>query len=68
MSERTSDRRVGFFLIAAVVSLALTPVAPGEFVVICVGVSVTYVVLAALSALDRWSKRRSFERSSENRS
>jgi membrane protein implicated in regulation of membrane protease activity len=62
------DRRVAFFLAAAAVALALAPVAPGEFVDLCIGVSVTYVVLAILSALDRYSRRRWFERRSLERS
>ena len=61
MTEPTADRRVAFFLIAAVVCLLLTPLAPSEFVSLCLIVAATYVLLAALTALDRWSRNRSAE-------
>ena len=53
------DRKVPFFLIGAIVSLVLYYPTPEEFrwVPLCLGIS--YVVLAALTALDIWSRGRS---------
>ena len=56
------DRRVGFFLIAAVASGLMTFVAPDDYRYIAIGVSVTYVVLAVLAWLDLVSRRTSGRR------
>ena len=52
------DRRITFFLVAAVVCLALIPLAPGEFNVVCEVTAGAYVLLALATALDQWSRRR----------
>jgi len=52
------DRRALFFFGAAVVCLVLTPLTPDDlrwFALVLAGV---YLVLAAASALDNWSRRR----------
>ena len=54
----TRDYRVVFFLVAAVVCAVLAPVAPGEFADVCLITAGVYVLLAAASALDRWSRAR----------
>jgi hypothetical protein len=51
------NRRVGFFLSAAVVALLLLPVSPPEFRIVCELVAGVYVVLALAMALDRRSRR-----------
>jgi hypothetical protein len=50
------DRRAGFFLIAAVMCFVLTPVADTPHRPIAIITGSVYVVLAALSALDRASR------------
>jgi hypothetical protein len=52
------DKRVPFFLIAAVAALALYYPTPEKFRNVPLGLAVTYIVLAALTALDQWSRRR----------
>jgi hypothetical protein len=52
-----SDRRVAFFLAAAVVCALMTPLAPGELRWVPVATAATYVVLALLVALESWSGR-----------
>lgn len=56
--EPGRDRRVQFFLIAAAISLALYYPTPAGFRWVPFGLAATYVGLAALTALDHWSKRR----------
>jgi hypothetical protein len=52
------DRRITFFLAAAVVSALMTPLAPGELRWVPVATAVTYVVLAILVALESLSGRK----------
>ena len=52
-----SDRRITFFLVAAVVCALLTPLAPGAVRWVPVATAVTYVVLAILVALESLSGR-----------
>ena len=52
------DRRITFFLIAAIVSLLLLPLSPPEFRIVCEITAAVYVVLALAVALDQWSRRR----------
>lgn len=52
------DRRALFFLGAAVVCLALTPLTPSEFRWFALTLAGVYLVLAAGSALDNRSRRR----------
>jgi hypothetical protein len=59
--RESSDRRVIFFLVAAIVCARLALVAPGEFVGVCLVTAGVYVLLAAASALDRWSRSHSGE-------
>jgi hypothetical protein len=51
-----SDKRAQFFAIAALVCLGLVPLADHQFRSICLGLAVTYVVLAAASWLDHRSR------------
>jgi len=53
------DRRVQFFMVAAVVVLALYYPTPEEFRWVPLWLGITYIVLALLSALDKWSRERS---------
>ena len=46
------DRRITFFLAAAVVCALMTPLAPGELRWVPIATAVTYVVLAILVALE----------------
>jgi hypothetical protein len=55
------DRRAPFFLVAAAMGFALTPVADPQHRWVAIAVGVTYVVLAVLSALDSWSKNRDID-------
>ncbi len=57
--EPGRDKRVPFFLIAATLVLALYLPTPEEFRWVPLGLSAVYVALAALTALDQWSKGRS---------
>ena len=52
-----SDRRITFFLAAAVLCALMTPLAPGEVRWVPVATAVTYVVLAILVALESLSGR-----------
>ena len=52
-----SDRRITFFLAAAVVCALMTPLAPGELRWLPVATAVTYLVLAILVALESPSSR-----------
>jgi hypothetical protein len=52
------DRRALFFLVAAAIGFALTPVADPQHRWVPVVMGITYVVLAVLSALDSWSRNR----------
>ena len=52
-----SDRRITFFLAAALVCALMTPVAPGELRWVPIATAVTYVVLAILVALESLSGR-----------
>lgn len=52
-----SDRRITFFLAAAVVCALMTPLAPGELRWLPVATAVTYLVLAILVALESLSSR-----------
>ena len=51
------DRRVAFFLVAAVASGLMTFVAPDDYRYVAIGVSVTYLVLALLATFDLLSRR-----------
>ena len=57
--EPGRDKRVPFFLGAAVVVLALYYPTPPDFRWLPLVLAITYVVLAALTALDQWSRGRS---------
>jgi hypothetical protein len=50
------DRRAAFFLVAAVMCFALAPLADTPHRPIAVITGVVYVILAVLSALDRYSR------------
>lgn len=52
------DRRAVFFIIAAVISVALVPVSDAKLAWVPKLTAAAYVVLAALSALDAFSRRR----------
>ena len=52
------DRRISFFLVAAVICLLLLPLSPPEFRIVCEITAAVYVVLALAVALDQWSRRR----------
>ena len=52
------DRRVAFFLIAAVTCAVLTFAAPPDLRRVPVVVAAVYFVLAALTALEQWSEAR----------
>ena len=66
MSEK-GDRRVAFFLVAAIICVLLALVAPGEFRGVCLAVGGIYVVLAVATALDRRSRERSGAADKPNR-
>jgi hypothetical protein len=53
------DRRAVVFLIFAVVAGVLVPLAEPEHRWVAEALAVVYVVLAAASALDAWSRSRS---------
>jgi hypothetical protein len=55
------DRRAVFFLVAAGLAFALTPVADPEHRWVAVTTGATYVVLALLAALDGWSRSKDDE-------
>jgi hypothetical protein len=50
------DRRAAFFALAGLLCLALVPVADTAHRWVAGGTGVVYLVLAALSALDHWSR------------
>jgi hypothetical protein len=52
------DRRAVFFVLAAAIAALLIPVAEDKHRWVVEVVAVTYVVLAAASALDAWSRSR----------
>ena len=52
-----ADRRVAFFLIAALVCALLTFAAPADLRWVAEATAAVYVVLAALTALERLSTR-----------
>ena len=52
------DRRVPFFLIAAVVCALLAPLADPEHRWVALATAVAYALLALLFALDSWARRR----------
>lgn len=52
------DRRGVFFLLAALVSLALLPITPSAYRYVGEWLAVAYVVLAALSIADHVARRR----------
>ena len=52
------DRRALFFLISALAAALLVPVAEEAHRGIAMIVAVTYVILAAASALDAWARAR----------
>ena len=51
-------RRPVFFAVVAIACLALLPPTPEEFRWVALVVGITYTVLALLSLLDSWSRRR----------
>ena len=51
-----SDRRALFFLVASALGFVLAPLAEPEVRWVAITVGVTYLVLAAVSALDAWSR------------
>ena len=53
-----TDRRIWFFLGAAVVSAALTPPTPASFRWVPMVLSCAYLVLVVLVAVDSLSRRR----------
>jgi len=53
-----SDRRALFFVVAAAIGFALTPVAEPEVRWVSITVGITYLVMAAASALDARSRTR----------
>jgi hypothetical protein len=52
------DRRTRFFLVAAVVSFAVTPLGLEQYREIALGVGALYLVFALMSFLDHLGKRR----------
>ena len=52
------DRRVSFFLIASVTCAVLTFAAPADLRQVPIVVAAVYLVLALLTALERWSELR----------
>jgi hypothetical protein len=52
-----TDKRAQFFLLVALVCLALAPLAEDRFRNLTLGVAATYVVLALASFLDHRSRR-----------
>jgi len=56
--EPGRDKRVPFFLIAAVLVAALYYPTPEKYRWVPLALSITYLVLAMLTALDQWSRRR----------
>jgi hypothetical protein len=52
------DRRVEFFLVAAIAALVLYYPTPDEFRWVPMWLGIVYAALAALTALDQWSRGR----------
>jgi hypothetical protein len=52
------DRRAVFFFVAALVCLALTPIAESDYAWVCVTLAVVYVLLAVASYLDARTRAR----------
>ena len=52
MDDKPRDKRAQFFLLAALVCLALVPLADAAYKQVTLGVAVTYLVLALASYLD----------------
>jgi len=52
------NRRVSFFLVAALVCFALTPVLDAKFEWVPKWLGVVYLGLALLAGLDVWGRRR----------
>jgi hypothetical protein len=61
MSGAGVDRRAVFFLVAAALAFALTPVADADHRWVAIATGTTYVVLAILAALDGWSRAKEDE-------
>jgi hypothetical protein len=57
-SDPGRDRRVEFFLVAAIAALVLYYPTPDEFRWVPAGLGIVYAALAALTALDQWSRGR----------
>ena len=57
--EPGRDKRIPFFLIAATMCFALYYPTPPDFRWVPLSLGIVYLVLAALTALDHWSKTRS---------
>lgn len=55
--EAGSDRRVPFFLIATIVAFALYYPTPEKYRWVPLWLGIVYAALAALTALDQFSKR-----------
>ena len=60
------DRRVSFFLVAAVTCALLTFAAPADLRKVPVVVAAVYFVLAGLTALEQWSEARRQDREPES--
>ena len=56
--DQARDRRVPFFLIAAITSLLLYYPTPEKYRWVPMWLGIVYAVLAALTALDLWSRDR----------
>ena len=56
MKSSAVDRRAVFFLVAAVIAYALTPVADPDHRWVAMATGTAYVVLAVLAFLDGWSR------------
>jgi len=56
------DRRVLFFVGAAAACVLLVPVAPDEFRKVCWIVAIVYLVMAAASGLDSYSRNHAVRR------
>jgi hypothetical protein len=56
--DEVRDRRVPFFLIAAIASLLLYYPTPEEYRWVPMWLGIVYVVLAGLTALDLWARDR----------
>jgi hypothetical protein len=52
MHDKPRDKRAQFFLLAALMCLALVPLADHAYKQVTLGVSITYLVLALASYLD----------------